>query len=124
MTDPAARKPDFDFDVDVPRLRLPFVLPEHNQRLTEVEVEVMVWPSSTSPNAKICSETGICVLRRTKRRNPPYYVWGGHPLGLASPPIRRGLPRATGPPSTLIPQNQTTAASTAKHQTAVVFHHE
>jgi hypothetical protein len=34
------------------------------------------------------------------------------------------LPDATGPPGTLIPRNQTTAASTAKHQTAVVLHHE
>ncbi len=25
---------------------------------------------------------------------PPYYVWGGHPLGLASPPIRLGQARA------------------------------
>jgi hypothetical protein len=33
------------------------------------------------------------------------------------------LPHATGPPDTLIPQNQTTAASTAKHQAAVVLHH-
>jgi hypothetical protein len=27
---------------------------------------------------------------------PPYYVWGGHPLGLASPPVRQAQSR--GPP--------------------------
>jgi len=25
---------------------------------------------------------------------PPYYVWEGHPTGLATPPIRPGQPRA------------------------------
>ena len=57
---------------------------------------------------------------------PPYYVWGGQPAGLASPPIRRGVSARAGldapcksrsddggpvPPSTRPPSSSTRAAN-------------
>jgi hypothetical protein len=41
------------------------------------------------------NSTGTSDYSQNMRRvgKPPYYVWGGQPAGLASPPIRRGCPR-------------------------------
>jgi len=40
-------------------------------------------------------ESAIKTVRYVKNMRrvgkPPYYVWGGQPAGLASPPIRRGV---------------------------------
>ena len=37
------------------------------------------------------TETESCSHKMRRVGKPPYYVWGGQPAGLASPPIRRGV---------------------------------
>lgn len=43
---------------------------------------------------------------------PPYYVWGGHPTGVALPPVRKGQARA--PPSCLS-RHSTSCCSAQPH---------
>lgn len=44
----------------------------------------------------LLNDFSILVGEEQLGAEPPYYVWGGHPLGLASPPVRQAQSR--GPP--------------------------
>lgn len=67
------------------------------------------------------TETVTYIQNMRRVGKPPYYVWGGQPAGLASPPIRRGYPRAgSDAPCTF--RSDDGGPDLPMHQTAVVFH--
>jgi len=45
---------------------------------------------------KSAMETAYYAQNMRRVGKPPYYVWGGQPAGLASPPMRRGVSARAG----------------------------
>jgi len=76
---------------------------------------------SHRPARKSALKTVLYAQNMRRVGKPPYYVWGGQPAGLASPPIRRWV-SARGPRRSLHIPIRRRRPRTAKHQTAVVFH--
>ena len=65
--------------------------------------------------------TETCGQNMRRVGKPPYYVWGGQPAGLASPPIRRGYPRA-GSDALCRLRSDDGGPDLPRHQATVVFH--
>ena len=81
---------------------------------------LLIGPSHCPPR-KSTMKTAIYAQNMRRVGKPPYYVWGGQPAGLASPPIRRRV-SARGPRRSLHIPIRRRRPRTAKHQAAVVFH--